>query len=312
MERPENKERLKKINQLLMELAMGKFFKRIERTDSKDELEAIMALANLVAEDLNINLSYRAHIDPDQSYSCTLQLFFVLNRLLKIEKTGSGVQKYLHFKEEELLMTSFESILDPNSQKQWAKAAKEIARTSRPESTLWLTFRTNTGLLLPAFCSVIQLGVDTSLKGRYIITTSHVIKTRHPVAAPFYEGSGQPKDGPKGRPMGRKRLYAPEKWKVRNTGKYITDHMDRPLPKLKELAHQFGINEFKLKRGFKELYGMTVFQYLKEQRLRKAHVLVKFTNIPILTITAMVGFKQPNHLSREFKAKYGYRPTDLR
>ncbi len=312
MDRPENKARLKKIKQLLTELTMGNVFKRIERTDSKDELETIMALANMVAEDLNVNMAYRAHINPNSCYSCTLQLFFVLDAWFKIEKTGSGVKRYLYFYDKELFMAPFESILDPDSQKQWARASKEIAGTSRPESNLWLTFRTKTGLLLPAYCTVIRLGPETSLNARYIITSSHVIKTKNPVEVPYLEGTKNSTIGPKIPSKRKKRLYFPDIGTIRNIAKYVTDHLDGPLPNLKDLAHQFGTNENKLKNGFRELYGMTVFQYQKEQRLRKAYALIKLSDIPIHMIATLVGFKKSNHLSREFKIKYGYSPSEIR
>ena len=79
-----------------------------------------------------------------------------------------------------------------------------------------------------------------------------------------------------------------------------------------ELAHEFGTNEYKLKKGFKELYGMTVFQFLKNERLRNAHVLVKSSTVPFKRIARQNGFKNATHFSREFKARYGYTPSDLR
>src|SRR5690606_7861742 len=99
---------------------------------------------------------------------------------------------------------------------------------------------------------------------------------------------------------------------IRTAEKYILDHLNEPLPILMDLAHTLGTNEFKLKWGFKELYGMTIFQFIKEQRLRKAHVLVRYTNNKIVAIARSVGFKHGNHLSREFKKRYGYNPTELR
>ncbi len=39
-------------------------------------------------------------------------------------------------------------------------------------------------------------------------------------------------------------------------------------PSLKELARKSAINEFKLKKGFKELFGITVYRMLQEVRLK--------------------------------------------
>ena len=50
---------------------------------------------------------------------------------------------------------------------------------------------------------------------------------------------------------------------------YLLDNIDTP-PSLTQLAKTAGINEYKLKRGFKEMFGNTVFGYLSEIRLEKA------------------------------------------
>ena len=100
--------------------------------------------------------------------------------------------------------------------------------------------------------------------------------------------------------------------KIRAIGEYIKSHLEEELPSLKDMALAFGTNEFKLKRGFKELYGMTVFQFLKEERLRKAHIIVDHSDKSFKEIAKMVGFKSATHFSREFKKRYGYRPKELR
>lgn len=45
-------------------------------------------------------------------------------------------------------------------------------------------------------------------------------------------------------------------------------------PSLLELSRLIGLNDYKLKTGFKEMYGTTVFGYLREQRLEKAYRLL--------------------------------------
>ncbi|WP_146032831.1 AraC family transcriptional regulator, partial [Arenibacter sp. NBRC 103722] len=71
-------------------------------------------------------------------------------------------------------------------------------------------------------------------------------------------------------------------------------------------------NEFKLKYGFKELYGTTVFKYLVQERLRKAKTLVQYTQLNFKSIAKMVGFKSVPHFSRTFSEQYGYSPKIFR
>ncbi|SHE13431.1 Adenosine deaminase [Chlamydia abortus] len=54
----------------------------------------------------------------------------------------------------------------------------------------------------------------------------------------------------------------------------MLERMANP-PSLLELSRMIGINDNKLKIGFKELYGTTVFGYLREKRLEKALNLIR-------------------------------------
>ncbi|MEO1451530.1 MAG: AraC family transcriptional regulator, partial [Bacteroidota bacterium] len=54
----------------------------------------------------------------------------------------------------------------------------------------------------------------------------------------------------------------------------LAGNLESP-PSLSELARQIGLNTFKLKKQFKELFGVPVFKYLQQQRLNKAHELLR-------------------------------------
>jgi AraC-like DNA-binding protein len=99
---------------------------------------------------------------------------------------------------------------------------------------------------------------------------------------------------------------------IRKVHDMIINDVKKDLPKLKDLALQMGTNEFKLKYGFKQLYGTTIFKFLVQERLRKAKTLIQYTSLSIKTIAHMTGFKSIPHFSRAFKEKYGKSPSDLR
>src|SRR5690606_12656774 len=54
--------------------------------------------------------------------------------------------------------------------------------------------------------------------------------------------------------------------RVRNAKKILIEKMTTP-PSLKELSREVGLNEYRLKEGFKNIYGKTVFQFLNDYRL---------------------------------------------
>jgi transcriptional regulator GlxA family with amidase domain len=79
-----------------------------------------------------------------------------------------------------------------------------------------------------------------------------------------------------------------------------------------ELAHTVGINEFKLKHGFKQLFKTTPFQFFINVRLDKAKALLEFTDHPIKKIAVDVGFKQPASFTKRFKKSIGCSPLKWR
>lgn len=78
------------------------------------------------------------------------------------------------------------------------------------------------------------------------------------------------------------------------------------------LARKVGINDFKLKKGFRQMYGCSVFDYLLQVKMDKAKVLLEETALPIADIAYMSGYNDPPNFTAAFKRHYGVTPTDIR
>ncbi|OOQ56977.1 AraC family transcriptional regulator [Mucilaginibacter pedocola] len=76
-----------------------------------------------------------------------------------------------------------------------------------------------------------------------------------------------------------------------------------------ELAHKVGLNDFKLKKGFREAYGNTVFGYLLDVRMRRAVAMLSSGNYKVSEVAHEVGYKNAHHFSDAFKRKLGYLPS---
>lgn len=83
-------------------------------------------------------------------------------------------------------------------------------------------------------------------------------------------------------------------------------------PSLKTLAHQCAINEFKLKQGFKQLFGTTVYGLLHTKRLERAKELLQKQEISVQEAAYQVGYKSLSHFSKAFKEQYGKFPLELK
>lgn len=91
----------------------------------------------------------------------------------------------------------------------------------------------------------------------------------------------------------------------------IEKNMQQPCSLIK-LAELTGLNDFKLKKGFKDLFGNTVFGYLNDLRMDRAHQLLKDNNLSISEIAYQIGYKHPQHFTSAFKKKFGYLPSELK
>ncbi|RBL89576.1 helix-turn-helix transcriptional regulator [Chitinophaga flava] len=80
-------------------------------------------------------------------------------------------------------------------------------------------------------------------------------------------------------------------------------------PSLAQLARQTGLNEFKLKAGFKEVFNNTVFGYFKAYRLDIAYKLLKKGELPVTEVAYEAGYTTVQHFSNEFSKQYGVRPS---
>lgn len=78
------------------------------------------------------------------------------------------------------------------------------------------------------------------------------------------------------------------------------------------LAKKAGINECKLKIGFRELFRTSPYQYRLRLCLEKAKQLLENTDDTIEQISIKVGFDTYIGFSMAFKKAYGYSPTEYR
>lgn len=81
---------------------------------------------------------------------------------------------------------------------------------------------------------------------------------------------------------------------------------------LKEIARNFGINEFSLKKGFRENFDTTVFDFLLDRRLEYAREQLVHHNFTVHEISSLVGYKYANHFSTAFKKRFGISPASVK
>lgn len=91
----------------------------------------------------------------------------------------------------------------------------------------------------------------------------------------------------------------------------INERVQDP-PNLSQIARMVGLNEYKLKRGFKEVFNNTVFGYLADQRLYLAQRYLLDTRKTAAEISYELGFATPQHFNNAFRKKFGITPAAAR
>jgi AraC family transcriptional regulator, transcriptional activator of the genes for pyochelin and ferripyochelin receptors len=92
---------------------------------------------------------------------------------------------------------------------------------------------------------------------------------------------------------------------------YLDTHFNDDLS-LRLLSRAFGLNEFKLKKGFKSFFNTTIFDYIHEQKMLHARKLLLDHHMLVNEVAGKVGYKNPNHFSTAFKRRFGIVPTALK
>ncbi len=98
---------------------------------------------------------------------------------------------------------------------------------------------------------------------------------------------------------------------VQSVRRYIEDHMGSPIT-MKQLAELSGLSPQHLNRLYQAAFDENPLDYLWRLRVRRGAYLLSHTGKQISQIAYEVGFKTPNHFSRQIKEAYGLSPRKLR
>ena len=80
---------------------------------------------------------------------------------------------------------------------------------------------------------------------------------------------------------------------------------------IKELSRKVGTNECYLKKGFKEMFGSTVFDFYQSQRMEHAKYLLYEKGLSVTDVSALLGYSSISHFSTAFKKHTGLKPCEL-
>lgn len=98
--------------------------------------------------------------------------------------------------------------------------------------------------------------------------------------------------------------------KITRAREILIQHIGEPIT-IKELSRKVAINECYLKKGFKEMYGTTIFDFYQSQRMEHAKYLLYEKGLSVTEVSLMLGYSSISHFSTAFKKHTGLKPCEL-
>ncbi|MBN9283379.1 MULTISPECIES: AraC family transcriptional regulator [Flavobacterium] len=95
--------------------------------------------------------------------------------------------------------------------------------------------------------------------------------------------------------------------KIRKAKDIVLANMAEP-PGLQELADQVGLNLKKLKMGFKQIYGDSVYSFLFDYKMEYARKLLDSGSYNVNEVGLKIGYSTASHFIAAFKKKFGTTP----
>lgn len=98
--------------------------------------------------------------------------------------------------------------------------------------------------------------------------------------------------------------------KITKARDILIQNIGQPIT-IKELSRKVAMNECYLKKGFKEMYGTTIFDFYQNQRMEHAKYLLYEKGLNVTDVSMILGYSSISHFSTAFKKLTGLKPCEL-
>jgi AraC-like DNA-binding protein len=294
MKKAYNEERIVTIHQMLFEMARGNFNSRIPLSSNDEELETLVVLINMVAEEMKESIFHVGYVNTHRTHQFIAQSTFVLDGSLLIKSFTPEVTYFLGYSESELIDLPLAGIITTASLEQFQDVLH--ASISLP-TTIVLDFTPKEHLPVSISCSI----------GKLINRSEIILNLVTPAREDSYNPLAYKNEIEKHNKTRRTDVLL-----IQKLYDYILAHLQEPLPSLKVLSSELGTNEHKLKDGFRHFFKTSIYQFYNDERLKRAYFMIEHTTIPLKNISVMNGFNNYPNFSKSFKKRFGFSPYEMK
>lgn len=93
---------------------------------------------------------------------------------------------------------------------------------------------------------------------------------------------------------------------------FIRSHINESSLKMSDVATHLGASTQKLNSVFEACDGITAFEFMRQERMHRAALMLGQSTLTIAEVAMEVGYANPANFSTEFKKFWGKSPTQLR
>lgn len=284
----DNQERVRKIYDMLFEMATGNFKYRLRISKKNDHLDKVIEILNHVAEQINDSLLAIGNDAPKYIFKVALQPLLIVENDIKIKSFRAQLPKQLGYENSEFIKLDFNKIITVESELLFNKIKNTFTDEEKGYKKVKLVFLGKSGQNLHYFCTLAR-----HLPGDLVVISS--ISNRIEGIIHNYVISKTDSD----------------LLKIQLVYNFILGKLQEPLPSTKELSEMFGLNEVQIKSDFRKLFHTSIYKLYTDERLKLAYELIVCTEDSLSSIATQSGFSNYITFYKAFKKKYACAPTEV-
>lgn len=98
---------------------------------------------------------------------------------------------------------------------------------------------------------------------------------------------------------------------AKTISQYLTEHMDNRIT-IEQLSEKFHVSGTYIKNSFKAVYGVSIYSYIRTQKMQAAALMLVHTDCTVLEIAGKFGYDNASKFASAFKSVMGMTPNEYR
>lgn len=111
--------------------------------------------------------------------------------------------------------------------------------------------------------------------------------------------------------IGRAYAAAPHRQRLLAARDYLLADLAHP-PTLARIAAETGLSAMRIKRGFRELFGHSVYGLFQQERMRDAQRRLRAGGVTVMEVAFDLGYSNPSHFAAAFRKEFGLGPGEFK